>query len=202
MANAFFNMHQFSDYYELLGYFGILLFFVTLDQITPIPEEISLLTIGYLSAHKILNPFYAGVVSLFAFLVVDTVYFFLAKGGDHYLRKKYKKIKHSWFTKLKNRLQHNFPKTLLVLCFIPRMRLFAPLASGAMGVGYKRFLLFDTIGLSLFTTLYITLGFVFHNGLHAIAQEMETVQHILFFAAIVLLGVVFLFFFGRRYLKN
>ena len=49
----------FTHFIEQFGYIGILLWFLSFDQLTPVSEEISLLAIGYLSAHHIFNPFLA-----------------------------------------------------------------------------------------------------------------------------------------------
>ncbi|MGH2565667.1 MAG: hypothetical protein ACRDE5_14215, partial [Ginsengibacter sp.] len=41
-----FNMPDFTQFIEKWGYLGIFIWFITFDQITPIPEEISLLLVG------------------------------------------------------------------------------------------------------------------------------------------------------------
>src|SRR5438067_9082125 len=81
---------HFSQFIEKFGYIGILVWFITFDQLAPIPEEISLLVLGYLSAQGIFNPVVAGIFSLIPFLMVDTVYFFLAKKGSTFLKKRLK----------------------------------------------------------------------------------------------------------------
>ena len=41
---------QFHVYFQRFGYIGIYIYFVTIDQVSPIPEEVSLIVIGYLAA--------------------------------------------------------------------------------------------------------------------------------------------------------
>lgn len=83
--------YELDHYLTLFGYLGIFIFFLTIDQVTPIPEEISLLTIGYFSSKGAFNPIIGGAVALFAFVAVDSFYFLLVKSGARHsawLRKK------------------------------------------------------------------------------------------------------------------
>jgi len=77
----------FTQFIQHFGYIGILIWFITLDQLTPFPEEISLLIVGYLSAHHVFNPILSGMFCLGGFLVVDAAYFFLSKGGSSFIKK-------------------------------------------------------------------------------------------------------------------
>src|SRR6266446_6831190 len=79
--------HDLQYYFSSYGYLGIYFFFVTIDQIAPIPEEISLIIIGYLSAHQFFNPALAGLFSVAAFLTIDIVYFQLTKHGNKFIKK-------------------------------------------------------------------------------------------------------------------
>ena len=77
----------FSQYSSHFGYIGIFLFFLTIDQITFIPEEVTLLSIGYMASNHIFNPFIAGIVSALAFITVDISYYFLARSGNKFIKK-------------------------------------------------------------------------------------------------------------------
>jgi membrane-associated protein len=183
--------------YTQLGYLGIFLFFITVDQLTPIPEEITLLTIGYLSSNHIFNPIIAGLISLTAFIAVDSVYFFLAGSGNKFIKKFLKKRKNSLITRYKEKLKKNFGPTLIVLCFIPRMRLFGPVFAGIMNLSYKKFLLFDLIGLFSFTLIYISLGMIFHTGLNSLMEKLGRFHDIIFACAMVFLAII-IFLFVRK----
>jgi len=54
---------QFQVYFQRFGYIGIYIYFVTIDQVSPIPEEVSLIVIGYLAAQLYWNQLHQ-VVSL------------------------------------------------------------------------------------------------------------------------------------------
>src|SRR5438105_2789971 len=114
--------HYFSSY----GYIGIYIFFITIDQIAPIPEEISLVIIGYLAAHKYFNPVFAGLFSVAAFLTIDIVYFQLTKHGNKFIKKFSKRADSPQMRGYKSRLREHMLKTLMGISFIPRVRLLAP----------------------------------------------------------------------------
>jgi membrane protein DedA with SNARE-associated domain len=188
---------DFSDFVSRFGYIGILLWFITFDQLTPIPEEVSLLIIGYLSSHGIFNPFVAGVFSLAGFLIVDTAYYFLSKKGSSWIRRRTKglsRLVKSYETQLKK----NTPRAILILCFIPRMRMFAPILAGSMKLSFKRFLLFDTIALVLFTTVYLLIGISFNKSLQKIISKTNGLQNIVFFAAVLVVAIIIIVLVRRR----
>jgi membrane protein DedA with SNARE-associated domain len=177
-----------NHYIEVFGYLGIFLFYVTLDQVTFVPEEVTLISIGYLSSTGVFNPLIAGIVALTAFLAVDTAYFYVSGSGMRLFRRLKDKVKKAKTGSWKEKLQRDYPKTLILLCFIPRMRMLAPIISGILKITYKRFLLFDSIGLLLFTCLYIAIGYFFHKGLHSLMAKLKPMQHIIFISAMLLLS--------------
>ena len=187
----------FSDFATRLGYAGIFLWFISFDQFTPVPEEITLLTIGYLSAIGIFNPVLAGAVALIAFLAVDTGYYFLSRSGNSFFRKIYKKVNPSRMNKFREKLKLHLPRTLIFLCFIPRMRTFGPIAAGMTNIPFRKFLLYDAIGLIIFTGIYIFVGAVFHSSLKQLS-EITNFRHIIFLSAMVVLGAVILIFLPRN----
>lgn len=188
----------FSEIVARYGYIGIFIWFITFDQLTPLPEEISLLLLGYLGAHHVLNPFIAAVVAFAGFLSVDTLYFQLVRTGSRLVKKKAGKTGSTFLAAYRGKLKENMPKTLLVLCFIPRMRMWGPILSGSMKLPFKKFMLFDSLGIGLFTVLYISLGFFFYRGLAALVKKMELFQHAIFLSFIFVMAVVVIVLVSRR----
>lgn len=187
----------FTQFVSRFGYIGLVLWFITFDQLTPIPEEISLLIVGYLSAHKVFNPLLAGIFCLVGFLTVDLVYFILSRKGSAFIKKKTKgssRFMESYKTKLKDQTF----KAVLILCFIPRMRMFAPILAGSVRLSLRKFLWFDAIALAGFTTTYLLLGIIFNKSLGAIIRKTKGLQNIIFFAAIVVIAIALILFIRNR----
>ncbi|TMI84009.1 MAG: hypothetical protein E6H10_06735 [Bacteroidetes bacterium] len=191
----------FTHFISRFGYIGIIIWFITFDQLTPIPEEISLLIVGYLLAHNIFNPIVAGICCLAGFLAVDTIYFFLSKKGSSFISRRIK-TSSSIMDSYKHRLKHNMFKAVLVLCFIPRMRMFAPILAGSMKLPFRKFLLFDAIALAAFTTIYLLIGIIFNKSLGAIIAKTKGLQDIVFFGAILLIAVLLVVWIRKRKKKK
>ena len=192
----------FTHFIREFGYIGILIWFISFDQLTPFPEEVSLLIVGYLAAHHIFHPVLAGVFCLAGFLSVDTAYFFLSKKGSSFI-KKLTKGSSSLMQSYKDKIKTNMPKALIVLCFIPRMRMFAPILAGSLRLSFRKFLLFDAIALTAFTSVYLSLGVIFHKTLSSVIQKTKGLQNIIFFsAAAAIAGIIIFFVIKRKKEKN
>lgn len=200
MYAAFFTLldsPQFSPFIQHYGYIGIFIWFITFDQITPFPEEISLLIVGYLSALGAFNPILAGACSLLGFFTIDSIYFFLSKKGSSWIKKKTKGLSDT-MQKYRERIKHHSLKAFFILCFIPRMRLFAPILAGSSDYSYKKFILLDGAALGVFTIIYTSLGFIFYKSLSHLISEVKGLQNIIFFGGVAMVAAVIIVFIIRR----
>jgi membrane protein DedA with SNARE-associated domain len=189
---------EIQEYFMRWGYLGIFFWFVTIDQIAPLPEEISLIVIGYFCSNGTLNPVLAGVFSLLAFVTVDLVYYSLTISGNKLIKKLTVRAKKNVFGKYKDRLKKNMPGTLIVMCFIPRMRQLGPVFVALGKLPVKKFILYDTLGLSVFTALYISIGIIFHHNLEELISKVGIWQQIIFAAALIVAGGLVLFFLQKK----
>jgi len=180
----------FQIYFKRFGYIGLYLWFITIDQIIPIPEEITLIIIGYLSSQGFINPFLAGAFSIAGFVTIDVIYFLLTKSGNKLIQKIKGNTRSPKVNKYKEKLKEHTFKTLLVLCFIPRMRLLGPIYVSLLKIPLKKFVLYDALSLSVFTSVYISLGVVFHTSLSGLISQTNSVGNIIFISAMVLMAVL------------
>ncbi len=180
---------QIQTYFQRFGYIGIYIYFISVDQVSPIPEEVTLIVIGYFSAHGYVNPFLAGGSSLLAFLTIDIVYYYLTKSGNKFIQRFTKNANSPAMKRYKEKIKTHMPKTLLVLAFIPRVRLLSPVFVALAGAGFKRFIFYNTLGQSLFISVYIGIGFIFNKSISGIIKKMGVYQNILFIvgAAVIVL---------------
>jgi membrane protein DedA with SNARE-associated domain len=186
-----------QDYFSRYGYIGIYLFFITVDQIAPVPEEITLIVIGYFSSIGYLNPVLAGAFSIAGFMTIDTIYYYLTKTGNKFIKKITKNANASRLKKYKEKMKDHTFKTLLIISFIPRMRLLAPVFVALMKIPFPKFLLYSAITLGIHATVYISLGIIFHSSLSSLIEKSETMGWIIFIAALVVM-VVLSFVIARK----
>jgi membrane-associated protein len=190
---------QIGQYVSRFGYAGIYLWFITIDQIGPIPEEVTLIVIGYLSAQGVINPVFAGLSAIAGFITIDIIYFYLTKTGSKLVKKLTHNAKSSKGSEYEKKLKNNMLTTLLVISFIPRVRLLAPVFVALAKQPFRKFLFYSAISLSLFTAVYILLGIFFHSRLSALLEKAQTTGHIIFIAAMVLISAGFTVFAIRKF---
>jgi membrane protein DedA with SNARE-associated domain len=193
-----FNMPDFTQFIEKWGYIGIFIWFITFDQITPIPEEISLLLVGYLSAHNIFNPFLAGAVAFIGMVCVDVLYYHLSKTGSRIIKKRSKKKPSKFVETYKEKLRQHTPRTLIILCFIPRMRMWGPILAGSIRISFKKFMIFDGIGLLLITIIYTALGYYFHKSLGTLMQKLKGWEEYIFIGALIILAFIIIIVIRKK----
>jgi len=192
---------HFSGFIQQFGYIGIYIWFISFDQITPFPEEISLLVVGYLSAIGVFNPILAGACCLLGFITVDSLYFFLSKKGSSFIKKKTKGLS-KLMEQYRERIKQNSFKAFFILCFIPRMRLFAPVLAGSSNYSFKKFLVLDGVTLSVFATLYVSLGLIFYKSISRFISHVKVWQNIIFFGAIGIIALIIIVLVIQRKKKE
>jgi membrane protein DedA with SNARE-associated domain len=190
---------NFQAYFNQYGYIGIYIFFVTIDQIAPIPEEVSLIVIGYLSAHGIINPFIAGGLAMAAFFTIDTVYYYLAKTGNKLAKKMSAKARSKKMEGYKKKMRQHTFKTILVLSFIPRMRLLTPVFVALSELPYRNFIFYSIGSLSVFTAIYISLGVVFHGSISSLIEKTSSLEHIIFIILMALITIGVSIFVWKKF---
>jgi membrane protein DedA with SNARE-associated domain len=186
-----------QDYFSRYGYIGIYLFFVTIDQIAPVPEEITLIVIGYFSSIGYLNPFLAGAFSIAGFITIDTIYYYLTRSGNKLIKKMTKNTDTSRLKGYKQKMKEHTFKTLLILSFIPRMRLLAPIFVALLKIPFPKFLLYSVITLAIHAAIYISLGIIFHSSLSSLIEKSQTMGWIIFIAALIVM-IVLSFVIARK----
>jgi len=80
--------------------------------------------------------------------------------------------------------------------------MFAPILAGSMKLSYKRFLLCDSIALTFFTTIYLLIGLIFNRSLQKMIKQAKGLQNIVFFATLLVIGVVIVLFIRSRKKKE
>jgi hypothetical protein len=90
-----------------LSWLGIILWFAFPEQLTPAPEEISLMTLGYISIITSLNPLISGAVAAAGLLTADNLFFHFSLKGNKLTRKLTDKTNTQMLDRLKLNFQEN-----------------------------------------------------------------------------------------------
>lgn len=191
-----------SAYIIHLSYFGIFLWFMIIEQLMPVPEEVSLITVGYIAVHMGLNPVLAGMAALTGLLVTDNSLFYLSKKGSHMSQKLLATINPHLLEKIKKKLRANTDATIFVGALLPKFRFFNPIITGSMNFPFRRFFLMNCAATVLYVTFYFCVGIFFHTSLNMILKKMEYVKHLVFIAFMIAMSITLIFVARKMILKK
>ena len=181
-----------------MNYFGIFIWFLFLDQLTPIPEEVTLLSIGYIAEHHLINPYLAGLAAFLGLTIIDSVFYWLAYSGNklinRFKKNSSKKLQENYLKGLK---EHKV-RTILLLSFIPKVRFFSPIFAGMFRVKWQTFFVVNGIGTIIFILIYIAVGMLFHSSLEYLLKQVELLRHSIFIGSMILITLVVFFKFTRK----
>lgn len=186
-----------TDFQVLLlqySYLGIFLWFVFFDQITPIPEELVLITMGFLANQGHIHPILAGATALIGLVIIDNVYYGLGKSG----KMLFKLRKASMITlmeRFKKRIQLHAWQTIFMMSYFPKLRFITPFLAAAAGIGWIRFATINATSSATYVTLYILLGIFFERQLKEIELEVLMIYITIF--TFIIGVVVFIYIFRK-----
>ena len=179
-------------YIQHLSYTGIFLWllFTQLIIVMPIPEEVVLISIGYVSATGIWNPFVAAAIALATLILSDGIFYFLSRSGNRYVARLVRRSEGGAFAKAEAQMKRNMPRAVFTLTFIPRLRFFGPVLAGMLKLKWRAFFLADASALVIYVLVYASVGFIFHRSLARLFKNLAVLQHVLFIVTIIAIGVV------------
>lgn len=192
-----------NDFQELIlqySYIGIFLWFVFFDQITPIPEELVLITMGFIANKGHINPILAGASALIGLVIIDNVYYGLGKSGKSLFNRFRKDAEKELMARLKTRIKQHDWQTIFMMSYFPKLRFITPFVAAAAGIPWTRFAIINAASSATYVTLYILLGIFFEYQLKEIKLEI-LMLYISIFTLIIGI-IVFIWIFRKPHHNN
>jgi membrane-associated protein len=173
---------------QKLSYFGLFFLLAGSGIVSPVPEEVTLLTSGYLAAQGFLDPVRAIPLAIVAILIGDSVLFFLAKTGSRYAKGVHGKLiklglDKTWFFSPSHPL-----RAVFIMRFFTGLRMISPVFAGFNGATWVGFLLTDFAALLIFVPSLFALGHHFSGTFLEFLATFEVVRHIIFWSMIAFVG--------------
>jgi membrane protein DedA with SNARE-associated domain len=189
------------NYIYHLSWFGIFLWFAFIEQLTPVPEEISLISLGYLSLNTPLNPLFSGAVAVMGLLTADNLLFYLSLKGSSLTKKFINKINAQLLNSVGRSLKRNAIKTLIIMALLPKVRFLSPIISATSGIRWKLFFFINSAATVFYVAVYMLIGVLFQNQLNVVFRKLKAWQHVIFFVAIAAIAV-FLILRNRKFFRK
>ncbi len=182
-----------------LSYGGIVLALVTAGTLVPFPEEIILLTLGYLTSAAHLAVVPTVIAAICGVLLGDNIMFSIARHGGPYVERLYALLSRTKVGKLAEE-RDEYPGLYVFLArFVIGLRTLGPLIAAQQGMSWWRFFLWDTAAVLIYVPGAIWLGHRFHASIVAFIRDINFAQHTIFILVLIAaVGVVAAYYWGRR----
>ncbi|WP_319508399.1 DedA family protein [uncultured Methanolobus sp.] len=186
-------------YLEHLSYVGIFITLALLGHFIPLPEEVLLLTVGYIVSLGFGNLWIVITVSLVAGVFGDFLLYWLSKHGNKLLLHLDRTADKKKITRYENLMQDHGGKTIFTLRLIVGLRVLGPVVAGSAKVSWRKFVLYDLLALSIYFPTLILIGYHFHNNLRNLVSDVSILSHIIFFVVVGLFGIVISIHYKKKY---
>lgn len=183
-----------SVYLERYTYIGIFIAVALSGYLIPIPEEVTLLLVGYVAAYLSLNIYLVMALAALGIMAGDNILFWLSYSkGSAFIKKLRAGITKDRLQKYRKLMKRHMGKAIFTLRFVAGLRFFAPLLAGSLRVKWRRFFIYNLLALLIYVPLVIFLGYHFHNKLAMIISEVEIARHIVFAIVLALSGYLIIY---------
>ncbi|MDQ5930970.1 MAG: hypothetical protein QG674_136 [Patescibacteria group bacterium] len=177
-----------------LSYGGIWVVSFLSNAVIPIPEEIVLLALGYLSGTGAINGFIVIPLIISALLANDIVLYSLAKRGskvttylyNRFFAKRLEKKGDAW-------LSMNIGSIIFFSRFLVQLRFIGPFLAGTRHLPIKKFIFYDLLALLVYVPLFTGLGWYFHSRIILIIEDVGIVKNIV----LLVVALVFCYSMAR-----
>ena len=185
----------------MYSYLGIILYYVVFDFISPLADEVSLITIAYFSKQGMVNLWGAAAAALVALYIRNGILFYLTRNRTGWINKLSQRYP-IWMENYKKQITGKLAHTMLVLTFVPKLRILVPLVAGFGRVPKGRFFVWQGIVLFLFVSVFYCIGIFFHAGFESLANRFSQVGRNTFLIIFLLLSMLLGILIGRRILRK
>ena len=183
---------------EQLSYGGIFLITFFSGYIIPVPEEIVLLSVGYLSSVGVIHLGPAVIVSLLAIFASDCVLFYLAWHHNRYTERLKARLEQSWLAKSRLCSREHISRTIFLLRFVIGFRFVGPVLAGSLHTRWLTFILADLSALLISVPIFIFLGFHFNASFVSLVTRVEATRHLIFIVVMIIISLLIARFVHRK----
>ncbi len=182
--------------------YGLLaLLFILCGLGLPVPEEILLITAGFLCYQGRAEYWAMTLVSAGGILVGDVLPFLLGRQfGPRLLRLRWLRfvINRQRLAMFDRWFRKRGDLVILIARFIPGLRVVAFFTGGTMRMRWGRFLLLDLCGIALVVPTFVFLGWHFGDKIELTITWINTIENSILYVVLVLTAVFGLWYWLRR----
>jgi membrane protein DedA with SNARE-associated domain len=180
-----------SAYIEHFTYLGLFAVLTLCGLGLPIPEDVVLLTGGYLVHRGITRYPITLAVSLLGVVVGDNSLFFLGRHFGTRLVRYFSlgRGRKSQIERIEAFMQRYGHRAIFYARFLAGLRALVYLSAGSFGVRPTVFLLYDLVGALISVPIVVTLGYVFGKQLESLVRYLGGFERLILIVAILSVAV-------------
>lgn len=178
-------------------YLGIFIYLV-LTNLTPFPEELSLLLIGYAVATKATDFYLTALIAILGLLASDNIIYWLSRSGSKYIEKLAHKLGGDEIEEYERDIKKNIGKVVFILRFISSFRILGQFLAGSLKVKWLKFQFYDLLAILIYVPTLIFLGYRSHQKITSLIVQMETIRGYLFWFCLIAIGIIAHFYFKHH----
>lgn len=183
-----------------LSYFGVFILAILSNVVIPVPEELILVVMGYLSGNGVFA--YAIVMALFiaGLMLSDYILYSLAYRGSKLVNGFIKKLQKRGLLKNESYARRHIKKIIFFSRFLVYLRFIGPIMSGYLRIDRKTFLSYNFLALVVYVNVFLGLGNHFHKQIEVISAGVARFKNYLFVALIVVGTIIVLRFIQKNFI--
>ncbi|MBX4200321.1 DedA family protein [Candidatus Parcubacteria bacterium] len=188
---------------QQFSYLGIFIAVVLAGHFVPIPEDISLIFAGYISALGYANLWIMLVIGATAPVVADALLFYLSKVGSRFAPHPDKYKERKMFKWAMHYMHNHTILAVILMRFVTGFRFISPIVGAYINVPTKKYFLANFISACIYGPFFILLGYKFESQITRVVHTMKSVEHlILLVVAIVIVSALGVFLKTRYNIRN
>lgn len=184
-----------------LSYGGVFILALMSNIIIPIPEELVLLGMGYLTSLGIFKYYLVSIIFILGMLTSDYILYSLAKRGSKLTKKLQEKLEKKGILKNKEYLEKHINKIIFFSRFLVYLRFIGPVVSGTLGIDRKKFIKYDLLALVIYVNIFLGLGNYFHRQISFVTAGVARFKNYLLIVLAVVLSILLLRYIQKNFLK-
>lgn len=184
-----------------LSYGGILVLAFLSNVFIPVPEELILVVMGYLSGNG--QFMYPLVMTLFilGLMISDYMLYSLAFRGSRLVKRFIKKLEKRGLMKNEAHTRRHIQKIIFFSRFLVYLRFIGPIMSGYLRVKRKTFLSINFLALVIYVNIFLGLGHHFHKQIETITAGVARFKNYLLVGLLIIGTIVILRYLQKNFMK-
>lgn len=184
-----------------LSYFGVLILAFLSNMFIPVPEEIILVVMGYLSGNGLFM--YPLVMGLFVLglMISDYMLYSLTLRGSRLVRGFIKRLQKRELLKNEGYTRRHIKKIIFFSRFLVYLRFIGPVMSGYLKVDRKTFLTHNFLALVVYVNIFLGLGHHFHKQIEIITEGVARFKNYLLTGLLIIFTIIVLRYIQKNFIS-